>query len=158
VNRSKAVPTAAAVLSPGLLNLAQKLVRGNERLKTDYGSGQWTVLHAERGTDIVNDDSGGVYTDRWYLTFDDGEGSKVTMSLNFNPRAGSADDPWDMKHIHFASNQPDPGKWGEKDGWARSTDGLDPGASENPGDESEMSFFAKLMMITEEDPTIESDE
>ena len=145
----KVARVAAAALSPGLLKLAQNLVQKNKRLREDYGSDQWKVLHAERGTDIVNDDSGGVYTDRWYLTFNDGEGSKVTMSLNLNPRAGPADDPWDMKHIHFSDNQPDPGKWGEE-GSARNTWGLDPGASANPGDESGMSPFAKFMLASEQ--------
>ena len=153
-SKSKVAPVVAATsaLAPGLQKLAQKLVRGNERLKTDFGSDQWTLLSAERGTDIINDP--GAYTDRWYLTFDDGGGSKVVMSLNLNPKAGSSDDPWDMKRIHFSSNQLDPEKWGEKDGWARSTWGLDPGASENPGDETDMSFIAKMLGVSEEDPGI----
>jgi RHS repeat-associated protein len=145
--RSSKVPLAGAMLPAALIKLAQKLIQNNERLSTDFGSSGWTVSSVKRGTDIVNDD--GVYTQRWYFTMDDGEGSKVVLSLNFNPTPG-ARDPWDMPHIHFSNDQPDPDKWGSQ-GYARSADWFDPGASENPGEEDQMSSFAKAMFQFEEE-------
>jgi RHS repeat-associated protein len=149
-------PVIAAGLSSGLIQLAVNLVQNNKRLREDFSARYWAFLRAVRGKDIVNDDSGGVYTDRWYFTFDDGEGSEVVLSLNLNPNAGTGSDPWDMKRVHFSSDQVDPEKWGET-GWARG-DWFDAGASENPGDESEMSDFAKAMYaieeVIEEDPLI----
>ena len=151
-NRGK---VAAATLSVGLRNLAVNLIQGNKRLKDDYGAQNWTFSKAEKGTDIVNDNSGGVYTDRWYFTMNDGNGSKVVLSLNLNPNAGPSDDPWDMRHVHFSDGQVDKAKWGEE-GWMRTKAGIaDPGASENPGDESaEASFFERIFNVVEEDPTI----
>jgi len=108
---------------------------------------------------VKNDISGGVYTERWYFTMDDGQGSHVVLSLNLNPTPG-ATDPWDMQHIHFSDKQLDPGKWGEE-GYARNgIDFFDPGASENPGDMQDMSDFARAMLQFESDiqaATIEED-
>jgi hypothetical protein len=146
---SSAPVAAAAALTPGLQKLAQTLIQNNESLKGNFGSDQWRVISVQRGIDIVNDDSGGVYTDRWYFIIDDGDGSKVVLSLNLNPHAGPADDPWDMRHIHFSSDQLDPEKWG-KQGYMRTGWGIDPGASDNPGDVGDMSDFEKAMLSAEQ--------
>ena len=157
VNGGKVVVAAAAVLPVGLKNLAVKLIRGKPRLNDNFGSQNWTLSKVVKGTDIVNDNSGGVFTDRWYFTMNDGEGSKVVLSLNLNPNAGPGNDAWDMQHIHFASDsdQVDPNKWGVH-GWIRTSAGtIDPGSSENPGNDSaEASFFEKVFNVAEEDPTI----
>jgi uncharacterized protein RhaS with RHS repeats len=134
-------PIQAVVLPAGSLATLQQLVRQNTRLAADFESDNWTVLSAKSGGATINDSNG--FPQRWYVTFDDGNGSKVTMSVNFNPSAGPNQDAWDMQRIKFSSIQPDPGKWGVN-GSARSVDGVDPGASENPGDEADQSFFSKM--------------
>lgn len=146
-------PIQAAALPIGSQMLLQKLIRQNTRFASDYESGNWTILSVKSGGPVVNDPRG--YTQRWYVTFDDGTGSRVTLSVNFNPDAGPNDDPWDMQRAKFSSIQQDPGKWG-KNGSARNVDWYDPGASENPGDEADQSFFSKLFAPPEGDePSLE---
>ena len=137
---------AAAALSPGLIKLGVDLIKNNQKLKESFGADNWgDKAKVVKGTDIVNDNSGGVFTDRYYFTLDDGQGSKVVLSLNYNPKSESdrSLDPWDMRQVHFSSNedQVNPEKWGTE-GYERSGFGADPGDDLNP--DPDTSFFEQI--------------
>ena len=65
------------------------------------------------------------YTDRYYLTFNDGGGSSVKISGNYDPNS----ERWHGPTFHFSKDQPNPAKWGT-DGMMRNPPDLD--ANENP--------------------------
>ena len=134
---------AAVALSPGLIKLGVKLIKNDKTLKDDFHSEDWgDSAKVKFGGPVKNDISGGVFTDRYYFTLDDGEGSHVVLSLNYNPQSASDKslDPWDMKHVHFSSDQVDPEKWGE-DGYMREE--ADPGSNPNPPQDNEFDQFFK---------------
>ncbi len=64
------------------------------------------------------------YTDRYYLTFNDGSGSSVKISGNYDPTSRK----WHGPTFHFSRGQPNPTKWG-RDGKMRNPP--DPGADVN---------------------------
>jgi hypothetical protein len=93
-------------------NLAQKLVQGNNTINNgiidpDAPGGdisKWQLNSMEKSP-IPNTDLA-PYTDRYYLTFNDG-GGQVKISGNFNPNDGT----WHGPTFHYSSDQPDPERW-----------------------------------------------
>jgi hypothetical protein len=116
---------------PPQKNLVQRLVQGNSRIRKgirnpDAPGGdpdQWTLKSWEKSPKLNADLY--PYTDRYYLTFDDGSGSLVKISGNYDPNSGR----WHGRTFHFSKGQPNLAKWGP-DGTMLNPPDL--GAYENP--------------------------
>jgi hypothetical protein len=112
-------------------NLAQRLVQGNRGIQDGIENAnapggdpsQWILKSMEKSP--KPNIHLYPYIDRYYLTFDDGSGSSVKISGNYDPNSGR----WDGPTFHFSSDQPNPAKWGP-DGAMRNP--LDRGAHEDP--------------------------
>jgi len=116
---------------PPQKNLVQQLVQENEgirgKIKNPGALGgdpsQWTLKLMEKDPEPNNDLY--PYQDRYYLTFNDGSGSLVKISGNYDTNSRR----WHRPTFHFSSDQPRPAKWG-LDGTMRNPPDL--GADENP--------------------------
>jgi hypothetical protein len=112
-------------------NLVQLLVRGNEQIREEIrypdalggDPTQWTLKSLKKSP-ISNTDLY-PHADRYYITFNDGGGSLVKITGNYDPKSKT----WHGPTFHFSSDQPDPAKWG-LDGTMRNSP--DPGTDENP--------------------------
>jgi hypothetical protein len=112
-------------------NLVQWLVQEDDGIrkgikspKTPGGDPrQWTLSSLEKSR-TSNPDLY-PYTVRYYMTFNDGSGSLVKISGNYDPHSGG----WHGRTFHFASGQPAPRKWGR---YGTMRNPPDPGTDENP--------------------------
>ena len=112
-------------------NLVQRLVQEADRIRNGIKSPnslggdprQWTLSSLEKSR-TSNPDLH-PYTVRYYMTFNDGSGSSVKISGNYDPNSGE----WHLPTFHFSKGQPAPQKWGR---YGTMRNPPDPGADENP--------------------------
>ena len=112
-------------------SLVQQLVQEDDGIRKGIKSpnapggnpSQWTLKSLEKSR-TPNPDLH-PYTIRYYITFNDGSGSSVKISGNYDPNRGR----WHERTFHYSKGQPDPTKWGP-DGTMFNP--ADLGADENP--------------------------